>query len=162
MTNFISISEESTAPLSPLETKLSELPTSSTLVSKQIKITNTSTDYIHDLKLIIHGHELNILAQSVTRLRGSLSFDTNAQCLELGNLAPNESAYFEYQFLSPSNLSSLSSHFSLRYYDPIEETTEEHLLADYLATDETPEDSPSDSPTDSLTNSLADSPIIID
>lgn len=135
MTKFISISEESTPQLPSLENRGTELSTASTLVSKQIKITNTSTDYINDLKLIIHGHELNILAQSVTRLRGSLSFDSDTQCLNLGNLAPNETAYFEYQFLSPSNLSSLSSHFSICYYDPIEETTAERPLADYLELD---------------------------
>lgn len=65
------------------------------------KITNVSSDYINDLKLIIEDQEHALLEQLVTRERGSLSFPLDVACIELGNLAPNESAYFKYK-LNPN------------------------------------------------------------
>ncbi|MBE6023212.1 MAG: hypothetical protein E7231_08270 [Cellulosilyticum sp.] len=75
---------------------------SSHYIHGQLKITNVSSDYIQNLKLMIDDKEHMLLEQLVSRERGSLTFPPSTVCLELGNLAPNESAYFEYK----CNLSS--------------------------------------------------------
>lgn len=85
------------------------------ILLNELKITNTSSQFIRDLKLIIHESNNPILEQCVTRERGKLSFEPQITCLELGNLAPDESAYFEYKFTSQSQLTSLATHFSLSY-----------------------------------------------
>lgn len=90
---------------------------SMSLIQNELIITNTSSDYITDLKLIINAPDSSILEQSITRERGSLSFPPETKCLELGNLAPNESACFEYKFTAINDLTSLSSHFTLTYKD---------------------------------------------
>ncbi len=88
---------------------------SQTLINNEIEITNTSSHYINNLKLIIQTNDFSIIKQSVTRQRGSLDFSPDTYCLELGNLAPEETAYFEYKFCSEKLLPSLSSHLILSY-----------------------------------------------
>lgn len=89
--------------------------TTSTLIREKIKITNTSSDYIHDLKLFIDDKDHELLEQLVTRERGALSFSPDTTCLELGNLAPDESAYYEYKYNAHSNPTSFKHHISLSY-----------------------------------------------
>ena len=102
------------------------------LINKRLKITNTSTQFINNIQLIIDADKLPICEKSIIRTRGSLSLDPSIQCLELGNLAPNETAYFEYKFHSPSNLSSLCEHFSIRYCNEQATFCTERKISDYL------------------------------
>ena len=84
-------------------------------IKAQIKITNTSNTYINNLKLIIQPKEASILEQCIIRQRGSLSFDTAFDQLDVGNLAPDETAYFEYAFRPAPDIYSLSSQIVIRY-----------------------------------------------
>lgn len=84
------------------------------LIHEQIEITNVSSDYINDLKLFIDDKEHSLAWQLVTRNRGSLSFEPEIKELNLGNLAPDESAYFDYKYRSDKP-SSFSEHISLTY-----------------------------------------------
>ena len=102
------------------------------LIQNELIITNTSSDYITDLKLIINTPDSSILEQSITRERGSLSFPPETKCLELGNLAPNESACFEYKFTAINDLTSLSSHFTLTYKDLKGTTVAEKKIVEFL------------------------------
>lgn len=83
-------------------------------LTNELKITNISSEFISDLKLIIRDTN-GILHQCVTRERGTLTFEPHTTYLELGNLGPDESAYFEYKFATPTHLPSLTSSFSLLY-----------------------------------------------
>lgn len=105
---------------------------SQALIQNELKITNTSSQDITDLKLIIHAPHDTILEQSITRERGSLSFSPEITCLELGNLAPDESALFEYKFTPTDNLTSLSAHFTLMYTDLNNRQVTEKQLIDFL------------------------------
>lgn len=121
MKSCIHISEVNKAcEISPIPTLLNEL-----------KITNISPQFITDLKLIIHDTN-PILQQSVTRERGSLTLDPHTSCLELGNLAPDESAYFEYKFSTPNHLPSLTDHFSLMYTEISEDGKSQPKIVDLL------------------------------
>lgn len=121
MNSRIQISEINKAcELSPMPTLLNEL-----------KITNVSSEFIKDLKLIIRDPH-PILQQSVTRARGFLTFDPQTSCLELGNLAPDESAYFEYKFAAPNHLSSLTAHFSLVYTETSEDDNSKQKIVELL------------------------------
>lgn len=102
------------------------------LIQNELRITNTSSKDITNLKLIIHAPEATILEQSITRERGSLSFSPETTCLELGNLAPDESAYFEYKFTGSDTLTSLSAHFTLTYTDLGGSQVTEKQLLDFL------------------------------
>lgn len=102
------------------------------LINNQLKITNTSDRCINNVKLIIHNHPFSICEEAIIRQRGALSFDPHTQCLDLGNLAPHESAYFEYKFLSPSSLSSLSDHLSITFTDE-NSTSTEKKVTDFLS-----------------------------
>lgn len=102
------------------------------LINNCIKITNTSENFIHDVRLTIQSDQLPIFEEAVIRQRGSLSFDPSIQCLELGNLAPFESAYFEYKFLSPTSTSSLCDHFSISYVADTHPQRIEQKLTEYL------------------------------
>ena len=84
------------------------------LIHEQIQITNVSSDYIHDLTLLIDDKEHTLVEQLVTRSRGSLSFEPQIKELPLGNLAPQESAYFDYKYTA-STPSSFTEHISLTY-----------------------------------------------
>lgn len=86
-----------------------------TLINNELEITNTSSGYINNLKILIQGNDFSILEQAIIRQRGSLNFSPTENCLELGNLAPEESAFFEYKFISSRSLSSLSSHLTISY-----------------------------------------------
>lgn len=103
-----------------------------TLINNELIITNTSDGYINNLKIMIQSGDFSILEQVIIRKRGTLNFSPAASCLELGNLAPEESAFFEYKFTSPKHLPSLSSRLILSYH--FEETTEEmkQVVADLL------------------------------
>ena len=102
------------------------------LVSNLLKITNTSTDFINNIKLTIDADKLPICEEVIIRQRGALSFDPTTQCLELGNLAPNETAYFEYKFISPSSLTSLSDHFLISYCEEEAPCSIEKKVADFI------------------------------
>lgn len=104
-------------PITISETCILKEVSCDSLIQNELTITNTSSHYITNLKLIIHTPDSTILEQSITRERGSLSFAPETTCLELGNLAPDESACFEYKFTAINNLTSLSSHFTLSYTD---------------------------------------------
>jgi len=84
-------------------------------IRAQLKMTNTSTTYINNLKLIIKTREIALLEKSVIRERGTLAFDAMAYELEVGNLAPDETAYFEYAFEPLENIASLSSQMTISY-----------------------------------------------
>lgn len=66
-------------------------------IHEQIKITNTSDDYLNDVLLTIDTKNCPLTYQVVKRERGTLDFSPPTLKVELGNLAPNESAYFEYK-----------------------------------------------------------------
>lgn len=102
------------------------------LIQNELRITNTSSQDITNLKLIIHAPRATILEQSITRERGSLSFSPETTCLELGNLAPDESACFDYKFSAADNLTSLSPHFTLTYTDLNSSQVMEKQLLDFL------------------------------
>lgn len=84
-------------------------------IKTQIKITNTSKSYLNNMKLIIKPQDISILEQSVIRQRGSLSYDTLSEQLDLGNLAPDETAYFECAFTPLQNSCTLSKQLSIHY-----------------------------------------------
>ena len=85
------------------------------LIHEQIRITNTSCDYVHNVKLIVNDVEHALVEQLISRERGALSFAPTTTCLNVGNLAPNESAYFDYKYKDSSNLSTFTSCISLTY-----------------------------------------------
>lgn len=100
----------------------------------ELKITNVSSQYLNNLKLVINPDDACILEQFVRRERGSLAFAPDTTCLELGNLAPDESAYFEYKFTSKPNQISLTPNFSLIYTDENHPAaTTEKKIADLLS-----------------------------
>ena len=103
------------------------------LIHEQIKITNTSPNYINNLKLLIDDKEHSLLEQLVTRKRGSLSFSPDTTCLELGNLAPDESAYFEYKYNATSAQASFASHISLTYSHADHSFIPEKKIAEFLS-----------------------------
>lgn len=119
-------------PITISETCTLKESSANALIQNELTITNTSSQYITNLKLIIHTPDSAILEQSVTRERGSLSFSPETTCLELGNLAPDESACFEYKFTAANNLTSLSSHFTLTYTDLSNSKVTEKKLIDFL------------------------------
>lgn len=102
------------------------------LVHEQLKITNISSEYINNLKLIIEdeGHILH--EQEITRERGSLSFAPTTTCLELGNLAPEESALFEYTYSATSLPSFFAHHISLTYSNADEVFFPEKKVVEFL------------------------------
>lgn len=81
--------------------------------TKTIKITNTSEHFINNLKLIIDSSTSLILEPAVVRERGTLYYDTDTFLFDLGNLAPQESALFEYK--SDTATLSLLKHISLSF-----------------------------------------------
>lgn len=119
-------------PISISETCTVKESSVDSLIQNELKITNTSSHYITNLKLIIHTSGSTILEQSVTRERGSLSFAPETTCLELGNLAPDESACFEYKFTATNNLTSLSPHFTLTYTDLNNANVTEKKIVEFL------------------------------
>ncbi len=98
--------------------ELNKTPSASNeLMVKQVKLTNISTAYISDLKLLISGTPVPIVESVIIRERGALSFEGNITLLEMGNLAPAETAYFEYTFPSTPEVPSLSNNILLTYHD---------------------------------------------
>ena len=86
MHTFLDIQE---IPLAPDEHSLSK---------RQIRITNTSSHFLNNLILNINTTDFPIVEQTIIRERGSLSYDKIQFTLELGNLAPDETALFEYKY----------------------------------------------------------------
>lgn len=113
------------------QTLTKHCPSNKQLICEQIKITNISTDYIHNLRLIIDDKEHALIQQLITRERGSLVFSPDTTCLELGNLAPDESAYFEYTYAS-SKPNAFKSHISLTYTNPDNAFIPEKKIAEFL------------------------------
>ena len=103
------------------------------LIHEQLKITNISSDYINNLKLIIEDQEHALLEQQITRERGSLSFSPTTTCLELGNLAPEESAIFEYKYNAGSLPNSFTNHISLTYSDKDASFLPEKKVVEFLS-----------------------------
>lgn len=73
-------------------------------IHEQLKITNLSDDYVNDVMLTIQKESCPLTYQVIKRERGILDFTPPTLHLELGNLAPNESAYFEYKCKMPTSL----------------------------------------------------------
>lgn len=119
-------------PITISETCTLKESSADSLIQNELIITNTSSHYITNLKLMIHTPDSAILEQSITRERGSLSFAPETTCLELGNLAPDESACFEYKFTATNNLTSLSSHFTLTYTDLNNANVTEKKIVEFL------------------------------
>lgn len=105
---------------------------------EQIKITNVSPDYIHNLKLIIDDSEHSLVTQLIKRERGALSFEPPLNCLELGNLAPEESAYFEYTYKEIPESASFISHLSLTYGNESDNVTHQKKVVEFLSNSTTP------------------------
>lgn len=97
----------------------------STAIQNQLKITNVSGKFINNIKLYFTSEKLPLLEQTIIRSRGALAFDPCIPSLELGNLAPNETAYFEYQFANTIKTLSLSNHIALSY--TLEDSTTEQI-----------------------------------
>lgn len=119
-------------PITICETTQKNTLCPSPLISSQIEITNISDQFINNVKLTIHDVPFTICEEAVIRERGALSFDPDTQCLELGNLAPHESAYFEYKFFAPCSHVSLSDHFFISYTADPDLSIKEKKVADYL------------------------------
>ena len=84
-------------------------------IKGQVQITNASDAYINNLKLIIAAKNIQLTEECVVRQRGSLCFDPGTDELMVGNLAPNETACFEYSFTPLENNISLSSQMTVSY-----------------------------------------------
>lgn len=84
------------------------------LRKNQIRITNTSDCFINNLKLNISTPDFALLEQTIIRERGSLCYDCVLDSLDLGNLAPDETALFEYKY-STEGEKSLLSHLQISY-----------------------------------------------
>ncbi|WP_054742689.1 hypothetical protein [Cellulosilyticum ruminicola] len=81
----------------------------------QIRITNTSSQFINNLTLNINASDFPFIEQTIIRKRGSLSYDKIQLTLELGNLAPNETALFEYKYPDTFTSYTLLTHLEFSY-----------------------------------------------
>lgn len=88
-------------PLKIIETTY-ELEDMSLSIINRLEIINSSQRYMNNVKLTISNNS-SIINQRIIRERGELTVDSTIHLLELGNLAPNETAYFEYTMLPESN-----------------------------------------------------------
>ena len=88
---------------------------STTLIDSEIIITNSSLYPLKNIRLSLEGQDFSILSQSIIRKRGCINFPPTQNCLDIGNLEPNESAYFEYSFSSSKSLISLADSLILTY-----------------------------------------------
>ncbi len=86
-----------------------------TLMDNELIITNTSGLTLNNIKISLEGKDYSILSQSIIRERGTFNFPPYQNCLEVGNLAPEESAYFKYTCSSINNLVSLAGNLILTY-----------------------------------------------
>ncbi len=120
-------------PLEITEVFSKTYDTATGLIHEQLKITNISSDYINNLKLIIKDKEHALLEQQITRERGSLSFSPTTTCLDLGNLAPEESAFFEYKYSPKSIPTSFTNYISLTYSDVNESSLPEKKVVEFLS-----------------------------
>ena len=103
MHTFLDIQE---IPLAPDEHSLSK---------RQIRITNTSSHFLNNLILNIKANDFPIVEQTIIRERGSLSYDKIQFTLELGNLAPDETALFEYKYQNNNIEHTLLKHLQFSY-----------------------------------------------
>lgn len=89
----------------------------SLLQKNQIKITNTSNQFVNNLKLNIDTKDFPLIEQTIIRERGTLHCDKSLCILELGNLAPDETALFEYKYepIDKKHVLSLLSHIHISY-----------------------------------------------
>ena len=92
-----------------------DFSTATHFITKKIKITNKSPNYLQNIKLTISNSCFNILNPTIIRERGCLSFDSNTSLLELGNLSPKESLYLEYKLDSSIIVSSLLPYISITF-----------------------------------------------
>lgn len=102
------------------------------LIHEQIQITNVSSDYIHNLTLLIDDQEHKLVEKLVTRSRGSLAFEPEISELPLGNLAPSESAYFDYKYTCDKP-SSFTDHISLTYSKETHSTISPKKIVEFLS-----------------------------
>lgn len=104
----------------------------SSLQKNQIKITNTSGQFINNLKLSIDAINFPLVEQTIIRERGALSFDKNLCLFEIGNLAPDESALFEYKYHTENEKKTLSllNHIHISYTP---ESTTDEITEDTLS-----------------------------
>ncbi|MBP3888810.1 MAG: hypothetical protein J6F30_14370 [Cellulosilyticum sp.] len=120
-------------PLEVIEVFSKTYDATTGLIHERLKITNISSDYINNLKLIISDQEHALLEQQVTRERGSLSFEPTTSCLELGNLGPDESAFFEYKYSSKSLPTSFTDCISLTYGDADKASFPEKKIVEFIS-----------------------------
>lgn len=85
------------------------------LSKNQIRITNTSNQFINNLTLNINTADFPLVEQTIIRERGSLSYDKIQFTLELGNLAPDETALFEYKYKNTTTNHTLLTHLQFSY-----------------------------------------------
>lgn len=85
------------------------------LRKNQIRITNTSKHFINNLKLSIDALDFPLIEQTIIRERGTLCCDKILSTLELGNLAPDETALFEYKYKTEDEKQSLLSYLHISY-----------------------------------------------
>ncbi len=86
-----------------------------TLIDNEIIITNTSPYPLNNIRLSLEGQDFSILSQSIIRERGTMDYPPHQNYLDIGNLEPEETAYFEYSFSSTKSLVSLASSLVLTY-----------------------------------------------
>ena len=103
-----------------------------TLIDNEIVITNTSLHPLTNIKLTLEGQDFSILSQSLIRERGSMEFSPHQNYLEIGNLEPQESAYFEYSFSSNKSLVSLANNFVLTYTIEDNPNSIRHTISELL------------------------------
>ena len=103
-----------------------------TLIDNEIIITNTSPYPLNNIRLSLEGQDFSILSQSIIRDRGAIDFPPHQNCLELGNLEPEETAYFEYSFSSSKSLISLANSLVLTYTIDDSSDSIRHTISELL------------------------------
>lgn len=106
------------------------------LRKNQIRITNTSEHFINNLKLSIDTSDFPLIEQTIIRQRGTLCCDKILHTLELGNLAPDETALFEYKYKTEDTKQSLLDYLHISYTpdNTTHEITEVCNSSDILST----------------------------
>ncbi len=76
---------------------MTEDVSSSDHLEGRIIFTNVSNLFLNNVTLNLSIKNSSIIEQSIVRERGALCFDNTDESLIIGNLAPNESAYYYYK-----------------------------------------------------------------
>lgn len=105
---------------------------SNTLIDNEIIITNTSPYPVNNVTLSLEGQDFSILSQSITRERGAMNFSPHENQIKIGNLEPDETAYFEYSFSSTKSLISLANSLVLTYSIDDSSNNIRHTISELL------------------------------